>query len=63
MQLNKDGSGYPPNSIIVGMFEGYYSHPAVGGVLCPPRITHALEKLLPPQSLLEVQKTEVSCYI
>ena len=32
MQVNKDGSGYPPNSVIVGMFEGYYSHPGVGGV-------------------------------
>ena len=31
-QVNKDGSGYPPNSVIIGMFEGYYSHPGVGGV-------------------------------
>lgn len=31
-QVNKDGSGYPPNSIVIGMFEGYYSYPAVGGV-------------------------------
>ena len=31
-QVNKDGTGYPPNSVIVGMFEGYYSHPGVGGV-------------------------------
>ncbi len=58
-QVNKDSSSYPPNSVVVGMFEGYYSHPGVGGVPCPPKITHSLEKLLPPQSLLEVNKLEV----
>ena len=31
-QMNKDGSSYPPNSVVVGMYEGYYSHPEVGGV-------------------------------
>ena len=60
--MNKGGSPYPPNSVVVGMFEGYYSYPEVGGVPCPPKITHALEKLLPPQSLLEVNRLEVSAH-
>ena len=57
--VNKDGSGYPANSVIIGMFEGYYSNPKVGGVPCAPSIGHSLDNLLPPQSLLEVQRSDV----
>lgn len=31
-QINKDGSSYPPNSVVVNMYEGLYSRPEVGGV-------------------------------
>ena len=59
LQVSKDGSGYPPNTLVVGMFEGYYTYPTVYGVIAPPRVTHALTDLLPPMSLLEVNKAEV----
>lgn len=59
LTVNKDGSGYPPNSVVVGMYEGLYSHPEVGGVPCAPKVIHSLTDYLPPQSLLEVQKREV----
>ena len=32
VQVTKDGSSYPPNSVVVGMYEGLYSCPEVGGV-------------------------------
>jgi hypothetical protein len=59
LMVNKDGSSYPPNSVVVGMYEGLYSHPEVGGVPCAPRVVHTLTDYLPPQSLLEVPKKEV----
>lgn len=59
--MNKDGSDYPPNSVVIGMFEGYYSDSGVGGVLTAPAITHSLVDLLPPYSLLEVPRIEVGC--
>jgi hypothetical protein len=57
--VNKDGSGYPPNSLIVGMFDGYYTLSSVPGVMVPPRVMHSMMDLLPPMSLLEVNKSEV----
>jgi len=60
LQVNKDGTSYPPNSVIVGMFEGYFSNPAVGGIPPSPPIVHSLVDLLPPRSLLEVNKVDVS---
>ena len=57
--MNKDGSSYPQNSVVVGMFEGYYGNSDVGGVLMPPPIAHSLVDLLPPGSLLEVPRVEV----
>ena len=59
LQVNKDGSGYPPNTLVVGMFEGYYTHPTVNGIISPPKVMHSLTDLLPPMSLLEVSKSEV----
>lgn len=59
-QLSKDGAGYPPNSVVVGMFEGYYTHSTVSGVITPPKVMHSMTDLLPPMSLLEVNKSEVS---
>ncbi len=60
-QVNKDGSSYPTNSVVIGMFKGYYGDSGVGGVLAPPPISHTLVDLLPPCSLLEVPRTGVGC--
>lgn len=63
--MNKDGSGYPSNSLVVGMFDGYYTHASVPGVMTPPKVMHSMMDLLPPMSLLEVNKSEVClsvCY-
>lgn len=62
-QVNKDGSGYPPNSLVVGMFDGYYTHVNVPGVMVPPKVMHSMMDLLPPMSLLEVNKSEVRAYV
>ncbi len=59
-KVNKDGSCYPSNSVVIGMYEGYYSDAGVGGVLAIPHISHSLVDLLPPCSLLEVPRGEVS---
>ncbi len=57
--MNKDGCSYLQNSVVVGMFEGYYGSGEVGGVQMPPPIAHSLVDLLPPGSLLEVPRAEV----
>ena len=62
-QVNKDGSGYPPNSLIVGMFDGYYTHSSVPGIMVPPKVMHSMMDFLPPMSLLEVNKSEVRTYV
>lgn len=59
VQVSKDGSCYPPSSLVVGMFEGYYTFPSVNGAITPPKVVHSMNDLLPPMSLLEVNKSEV----
>ena len=41
------------------MFDGYYTHSSVPGVIHPPKVMHSMMDLLPPMSLLEVNKSEV----
>ena len=45
------------------MFDGYYTHTSVPGIMLPPKVMHSMMDLLPPMSLLEVNKSEVHAYI
>lgn len=55
-----ESKGYPPNSVIVGMPEGYYVHCDDGGYPSPRRPSfHRIMDYLPPQSLIEVRRSEV----
>ena len=59
--IRVDNASYSSNSVVVGMQEGYYVDTEVGGYPSPRRPSfHKIMDFLPPQSLIEVRKTEVS---
>ncbi len=59
--IRADNASYLPNSVVIGMQEGYYVDTEVGGYPSPKRPSfHKIMDFLPPQSLIEVKKTEVS---
>ena len=59
--IRVDNASYSSNSVVVGMQEGYYVDTELGGYPSPRRPSfHKIMDFLPPQSLIEVKKTEVS---
>ncbi len=54
-------TSYSPNSVIVGLPEGYYAGLEDGGFPSPRRPSfHKIMNFLPPESLIEVRRIEVS---
>lgn len=58
--IRANNTNYLPNSVIIGMAEGYYVDGRSGGYPSPRRPSfHKIMNYLPPQSLIEVRRTEV----